>query len=794
MSVLNISSFGGEMPSASARALPNGAARSSTNLLATSNEFRPLAGDVTVATPTATAGLSLYRLSRSAGGAFNTNMATGWISTAIGAEYVKGQVDDNLTERTYVTASDGSVAPLVFDNLGATKSLGVPAPAKPVCSLNVVLSYTPEQDALARKTIPLEIFNAIKASLGGTILGDAPPTLGSGVYAPGWVPHGTATSPALPTTNPGEWAFMMPMSYQALTSTYALDATIFGGLSDYLLEPEFLGRRVVYGGTNYWAFPVTLQGIGYIVNSATLTSGLQAIRNPSNTALQLIPNGNIATTVANIVADYAVTTAPQANAIALLQTARAAVALAIDTSNNASLLASGISQDQIGRSHAVGVLKALGELKTAARRVTSDYDAINVRLAELVTSQTFYNNGIAAFLPEVATRIIDTRFYVVTFITSYGEESAPSPVSDQFDVDQNDNVSVNRPAVPSGYGITTWRIYRSNTSSAATQFQYVMQLPVSFALNNDGLTAAALGEPVTTTGWAPPPANLRGLCGIAGGIMAGYFDNTVCFCESNAPHAWPFRYQQYVKFPITGMLAFGQTLFVGTRGSPYLFSGASPASMSPQELPSSQACVSSRSIVSLPNGVLYASPDGICMAGYNGVVLVSANLFSREDWQALNPSSIIAALHDNVYYFIYNTGTATGCYALDFTAGKLTKVALAASALFVDQITDTLYLLNGATIQAVFTTGRRTGIYRTGIIKLDRQQPLAWLQVDSDFSAPVTVLWYGDGVLRYTATLTSITPVRLPSGRYLEHEIEVQGTARVTRVMLASTTAELQAL
>ena len=35
-------------------------------------------------------------------------------------------------------------------------------------------------------------------------------------------------------------------------------------------------------------------------------------------------------------------------------------------------------------------------------------------------------------------------------------------------------------------------------------------------------------------------------------------------------------------------------------------------------------------------------------------------------------------------------------------------------------------------------------------------------------------------------------PQRLPIGRWLEHEIEVEGAARVTKLTLASATAELK--
>lgn len=467
------------------------------------------------------------------------------------------------------------------------------------------------------------------------------------------------------------------------------------------------------------------------------------------------------------------------------------------------------SQKEISSNRSAAVLKAIGDLKVATTKVLTDYDALNASKAEWIKNKMF-DEGFAPFLPTPVIRQIDTRFYVTTLVTDWGEESSPSLVCDLLTVDQNDTVTIPKPTIPSGHGVVGWRLYRSNSGNQSAAFQLVADIAATNAVltasggfdyfnlvgasYTDAIQNSKLQEVIPTTDWLEPPANLSGLVGVANGIMAGYFDNTLCFCEPYAPYAWPVKYRLTTKFPIMGLGSFGQTVFVGTRGSPYLASGADSASMSLQELPSNQACVASRSIVSTGNGAIYASPDGLCMADYNGVKVITLGLFTREDWQALKPESIVAALHDGAYYFLWNNGTTSGCYALDFNAGKLVQVQISGSALFSDQITDTLYAVNGTSISALFSTGRRTGLYRTGIVNVGRHQPFAWLQVDSDFTANVTVRWYGDGVLRHTATVTGTTPVRLPPGRYLEHEVEIETTAKVTSVTLAGSTQELQAV
>lgn len=436
---------------------------------------------------------------------------------------------------------------------------------------------------------------------------------------------------------------------------------------------------------------------------------------------------------------------------------------------------------------------AVAAVADASKRVTTQNDTITAGLLARVQDDVF-TKIVAPMLPPVVVPLLEDRYYVTTMVTTWGEESAPSPVSSVKQVDQNDTVTISRPTLiyPERL-VNRWCIYRTQVGSQGAEFQFVAEVPITDVTYTDSKKGSELQEVLATTTWLPPPSNLTGLTNVSNGILAGFFDNTLCFSVAYKPHAWPIEFQLQTKLPIVGIAGFGSSVFVGTRGSPYIASGADPASMDLTELPSNQACVSSRSIVPVDNGVIYASPDGLCLATASGVTNMTEGLITREDWQLCKPESVLAALYNQCYYFQYDTGSNSAIYMLDFVSKKLTQLSELATALYVDQVTDTLYIVNGTQIQAVFGGATaRTGLYRTGIIKLDRQTPMAWLQVDGDYTAPVTLRWYGDGVLRYTATLNNITPVRLPAGRYLEHEIEIESSARVTRVTMASTTEELQ--
>lgn len=312
----------------------------------------------------------------------------------------------------------------------------------------------------------------------------------------------------------------------------------------------------------------------------------------------------------------------------------------------------------------------------------------------------------------------------------------------------------------------------------------------------DGKLTEDLGEVGVTTTWIEPPSNIRGFVNLSNGVMAGFFGNTVAFCEPYSPYAWPVEYQIPLGYPVVGLCAFGNSVLVGTMGVPYIISGSDSASMSEHNLEVKQPCASRRSMVAANGGVFYASPDGYCFASQNGVEVATAGLFSNEDWQKLDPASIFATVHDNVLYFWYS-GNGGGCYGLDMAARKLTRHDIPATAVFDDVVTDSAYVTHMGKVQRLFSaTGTRaTGRWVSGTITLPAQAPFAWGKVVSDFEAgAVTLTWTADGAVRHTKTVSSIEPFRLPPGRFLEHQVSVQSQSRVTSVMLASTTDELKAI
>jgi len=447
----------------------------------------------------------------------------------------------------------------------------------------------------------------------------------------------------------------------------------------------------------------------------------------------------------------------------------------------------------------VKTLKA--ELNALAQAVTDHYswvgtadDASLVNAVRIFSDQKGVMDDVAAGV----VRQIETRSVICTYVTDLDEESAPSEPADLVELDQNDTATYTAPAPPSDRNIDRVRWYRSNSSNSGAAFQFVTEKTVAAGLTYlDAKKAAELQEPCPTLTWTEPRENLVGLAGGPNGMMAGGFGNTFALCEPYTYYAWPREYEISLEYPFVGCMAFDQGWFIGTRGNPYIATGADPASTTARKLESNQALVSMRSLVKVPGGVLFASPDGYCLATTSGVKNLTGedgfNLFTRKQWQALAPSTIFGAEHENALYFWTNAGAV--CYSLNLITGKLVTVERAASAVYRDLLTDRLYVTSGTTIQELFSAAtRRTATWKGKRAVAAAFTNLGWIQAESDFASAVSARLYREGTLTDTRSLTSNEAARLTSQMSKEHEMEVVAAVDVTALIATSDAGDLRAV
>ena len=452
-----------------------------------------------------------------------------------------------------------------------------------------------------------------------------------------------------------------------------------------------------------------------------------------------------------------------------------------------------------GTNVASAVAAAQADLAKLSQRVTDHYSwlsaANNVELTDQIQA-FWYEQDLDSTIPAGVVRQVETRSVIYTYVTDRDEESAPSEPADLVDMDQNDTATYAAGAPPSGRHIDRVRWYRSNSSNAGAAFQFTGEKPVSEGLTfTDTLKAAELQEPCPTLTWTEPRENLIGMAAGPNGQMAGGYGNTFCLCEPYAFYAWPREYEISLEHPFVGCIAFDQGWFIGTRGRPYLATGADPQSTTARKIDSNQPLVSRRGLVTWNGGVLYPSADGWCWYDGSRVKVLTGDdgwkLWTRAQWQALQPETIFAAEHENTLYFWCKSGTEA--YALNLLTGKLVTLDRSASAVFRNLMTDRLYVASGTTIQELFSAStRRTARWKSKRAVAPQEVNLGWVMAESDFTAPVTVRVHRNGQLTDSKMLAGLAARRLQSRSAKEHEIEVEGAGDITAVVTSNTSEGLR--
>lgn len=389
----------------------------------------------------------------------------------------------------------------------------------------------------------------------------------------------------------------------------------------------------------------------------------------------------------------------------------------------------------------------------------------------------------------------ETRAYLVTYVSAYGEEGPPSPASSLVTVKPSTSVTIALPGGPTGaYNITLLRIYRSSAVGNTAQWQFVKEVAIGTSSWTDSKAQSELGEVLPSEDWIAPPAGLKGLRLMANGAAVGFSGKTLYFSEPNLPHAWPHQYP--IDYDIVGIATYGQYVAVLTTSFPYLFSGVDPAAMSSSKLTLPQACVSKRSIVETGNGVIYASPDGLVEIGTRNDVITSG-LFNREQWQSYNPSSIQSYVYNGRIHCFYDNGTKR-VLVFDFTGQGATLTTndvnstISVTAGFYDATTDKLYLAQGSNIVRFDQGYAVPYTWKSKQFRLDYPSNFGFGQVNA-YQYPVTMKVYADGVMVAAKVVQNNNQFRLPGGfRAYEWAIQLEGTGEVIEVAIAQSTEELK--
>lgn len=311
-------------------------------------------------------------------------------------------------------------------------------------------------------------------------------------------------------------------------------------------------------------------------------------------------------------------------------------------------------------------------------------------------------------------------------IDTFTQESGPSDPSATITVytdnttvpPTKNDVTVVIPACPSNENIAFYNLYRLVLAAdgVTETYTFVAQLTANSSAAvtyTDSLLDSQIGPSVLeSSDWAPPASNLQGFISAPNGVSAGFFDNVFSPSVQNFPHAYPIDYQLATADPIVAIAALNTTFFILTESNPYTAFGTDPSALAMTKEPAQQGCVSKRSVATHKDfGVIYASGNGLCYyRGSGDMGLLEINVgstaqpnirhmkppFSYSQWQALNPASIIGVVHDDSYFFWYETtGGQKGGYRLDLSSrgGGMTEIDWHVTAPFTYPLDDQLYVV-----------------------------------------------------------------------------------------------------
>jgi len=429
------------------------------------------------------------------------------------------------------------------------------------------------------------------------------------------------------------------------------------------------------------------------------------------------------------------------------------------------------------------------------------------------------------------TQTPDDVAYVYTFVTAFGEEGPPSPASNVLERTNTETITIPLPSSdhPNGnYNFGTGakkRIYRSNTGSTNTTFQFVAEVSFATTTYDDSSESFALGEVLPSGTWIGPPDDdtslypdgpLVGLIAVANGVFAGFTGKRLCLSEPFLPHAWPIDYRITLEEDIVAIGSVTNGIVALTDGAPYFVTGVDPSAMTAVKLDIAQACVNDKSVVDMGEYLLYAGPDGlVAVSGGQGEV-ASNGLISVKQWNDdFNPTTYRAFRHENTYVAFWNGGG----FVYDPRAGEAALSNLSYTGEvrggYMHPKDGELYIIVGNKIKK-YRGGstNKTLKWKSKQYVTPKPVSMGWVSVHAQ-DYPVTVRVWADGTKIaeyslsysnnvYTQTVTVPSgastgtlrePImRLPATVAQVWEVEVEGAVEIDEVCLAQSMDEIAAL
>lgn len=251
--------------------------------------------------------------------------------------------------------------------------------------------------------------------------------------------------------------------------------------------------------------------------------------------------------------------------------------------------------------------------------------------------------------------LIESRVYVISYVTEWGEETTPSP-SATIEVPVKAEVrlrnfysSVYKPL--EGRDFEFVRIYRTIFGQSSSQLFFVADVEWGTEDFVDDVEPAKIA--FNTTFPAPndpPPSGIYGARVHPSGSLVAFKGRDVYFSRPYLPHAWPESWVLSVEDQIVAIEVVDSNVLVLTKGRPVILYGQDVSSMGKRSFPMALPCSNYRAVVAMPEGIYYPSREGLVIFGRNGPQLLTTGLIAQDQWEReFYSEDIVAIRHENMY-------------------------------------------------------------------------------------------------------------------------------------------------
>ena len=349
-----------------------------------------------------------------------------------------------------------------------------------------------------------------------------------------------------------------------------------------------------------------------------------------------------------------------------------------------------------------------------------------------------------------------TRSYTVTFVNSWGVEGPPGATNSALGASTGSWTIASIPTTPaspwsasSKWGLSKRRVYRAYTDSAGvTAYYFVAEIgDMSTTSISDSLTDAQLvgrgtlktfENGVAGSDFLPPPPQMKGLVLGHNGIMAGYYDNFVCFSEPYQPEAWPIRYQYTTANKIVAVIPFGTSFIVATEGTPEIFTGQHPRSMARPKIDRpDMSCTATLSALTTPFGAMIATQNGYAVLGNGAPEHLTDDLIGSRKWGDLYaPSTMKGAYWRDRLMMFYQAGSLIKGLIYDRQTKQLSSIGgVQVRCVWTDPLDNRLYvgLDDGVYEWDADPDNMMQGDYMTRIETLPKPKNFAAFRIDGEF-------------------------------------------------------------